>query len=225
VTGAVPPNIPSSTRSSSAAAVFFPSTTPNPANINPPILPNNLNAGDSILSLPVGSQNTSLLGQNEKGSAIFRNMMPNNGYLPNDAVMNQNNPAINAYNGLAMNNTNPMLNHGMNPVPPNMGNSALNLNGVANTMSQSNVMQQHQNQQQPAYFVQQAVYVDQNGQPIYYRPGLNLPFIFYFFHFNNKNSSQCWSISPRICVFHCSRRYPHDVGGRGPNARELYPLR
>lgn len=178
VTGNVPANMPSSTRSTSAAAVFFPSTTPNPANINPPILPNTLNNGDSILSLPVGNQNSSLLSQKEKGSTIFRNMMPNNNntYTGTDhtAIMTtQANPTIASYNGLAMNNSNTMLNHGINTLAPNMGTSTLNLNGVANNMNQSNVMQQHQNQQQPAYFVQQAVYVDQNGQPIYYRPAPN----------------------------------------------------
>jgi hypothetical protein len=43
---------------------------------------------------------------------------------------------------------------------------------MSNAAGLNQGMQQHQSQQhQPAYFVQQAVYLDQNGQPIYYRTG------------------------------------------------------
>ena len=40
-------------------------------------------------------------------------------------------------------------------------------------------------QQQPAYYVQQPVYLDQNGQPVYYRVGesLRVQLILYFFTF------------------------------------------
>lgn len=103
-------------------------------------------------------------------------MIPSNGYLPPTGVadhtlINSVNPTIASYNGIAMGNNTPILNHGINPLAPSITNSALNLNGVAGQMNQSGVMQQQQSQQQPAYFVQQAVYVDQNGQPIYYRTG------------------------------------------------------
>lgn len=103
----------------------------------------------------------------------------------------------NNYNTLLGNNPSAILNNGLNPLAPAvaMGGGMLNIPMNAGNMNAGNLhaphgqsilqqgnvpqlnQQQHPQQQQqqqapqPAYFVQQAVYLDQNGQPIFYRPG------------------------------------------------------
>jgi len=95
-----------------------------------------------------------------------------------------------SYNTLLGNNPSAILNNGLNPLAPSvgMGNMlGMPMNNNNNTLQGQSILQQvpnqgqqgqgqaghqqHQQNPQPAYYVQQAVYLDQNGQPIFYRPG------------------------------------------------------
>ena len=88
---------------------------------------------------------------------------------------------ITQYSSLLGNNPSSILNNGLNPLAPAVSTmttpNSLSLtgvmsNGAALNQNNVNVMQhQGQAQHQPAFYVQQAVYLDQNGQPIYYRAG------------------------------------------------------
>jgi hypothetical protein len=84
----------------------------------------------------------------------------------------------NNFNALLGNSPSAILNNGLNPLAPAvgaMGNSMLNIsqgNGAQMHGQQAQQGQQGGMQQQPAYFVQQAVYLDHNGQPMFYRPGM-----------------------------------------------------
>lgn len=83
------------------------------------------------------------------------------------------------YNTLLGNNPSAILNNGLNPLAPavamsGMLNVPMNAQHGGQQQQQGGMPQPNQQQQpapQPAYFVQQAVYLDQNGQPIFYRPG------------------------------------------------------
>lgn len=110
-------------------------------------------------------------------------------FQPKGNTAHQNN-----YNTLLGNNPSAILNNGLNPlapavamggmlgIPMNPSNvhaqhvphgaqSILQPGGVPQLSQQHPQQQQQQQAPQPAYFVQQAVYLDQNGQPIFYRPG------------------------------------------------------
>ena len=153
-------------------------------------------SGLQILSTSGGGAATP--GAADKSSNLFRNIMPNSaGYLPSPTSehshsggASNNGGAMHAggnvgahsmtqYSSLLGNNPSSILNNGLNPLAPAVSSmsspNSISLSGVMGNgtpLSQTNVMQhQGQAQHQPAFYVQQAVYLDQNGQPLYYRAG------------------------------------------------------
>lgn len=139
---------------------------------NSTLFRNMMPSNPSYLQGPQSSEHS--LPHNSSTSGNLHNATPNSGM--NSAA----HAGMQPYSSLLGNNPSSILNNGLNPLAPavnNMSpNNSLSLNGVmppGNTLSQANVIQhQGQSPHQPAYFVQQAVYVDANGQPIYYRTGI-----------------------------------------------------
>ena len=154
----------------------------------------NLNTSASGLQILSTSGGAATPGAADKSSNLFRNIMPNGaGYLPSPSsehshsggasnaggAMHAGGNGMTQYSSLLGNNPSSILNNGLNPLAPAVSSmsspNSISLSGVMGNgtpLSQTNVMQhQGQAQHQPAYFVQQAVYLDQNGQPIYYRAG------------------------------------------------------
>mmetsp|Transcript_30452 Transcript_30452/g.43652 ORF Transcript_30452/g.43652 Transcript_30452/m.43652 type:complete len:1107 (-) Transcript_30452:656-3976(-) len=199
-------------RTAPVAAGYFPTAaTSSPMSMLSSI--SGPSGGENLLSLPLNSSISPAGGLQilsssgvaatggDKGSNLFRNIIPTNGgYLPSDhthshpnnTTNNTSNPSgmhgvasagvaaaahngMQPYSSLLGNNPSSILNNGLNPLAPSVNNmtspTAISLTGVMGNGSGLNQgMQQHQGQQhQPAYYVQQAVYLDQNGQHIFYR--------------------------------------------------------
>lgn len=112
----------------------------------------------------VSKQPTELLG-----SSVLN---LNKTFVPKSNTQTTNNN----FNALLGNNPSAILNNGLNPLAPSVAMNGMlsmnSINAVPNMQQGNNALQQQQQHSQPAYYVQQAVYLDQNGQPIYYRPGL-----------------------------------------------------
>ena len=157
----------------------------------------NLNTTASGLQILSAGGGAATPGTADKSSNLFRNIIPNGaGYLPSPtsehshgggatnsgAAMHAGGAAgMTQYSSLLGNNPSSILNNGLNPLAPAVSSMSsppsISLTGVMGNgtpLSQNSVMQhQGQAQHQPAFYVQQAVYLDQNGQPIYYRAGLS----------------------------------------------------
>lgn len=155
----------------------------------------NLNTTASGLQILSTGGGAATPGTADKSSNLFRNIIPNGaGYLPSPtsehshgggatnsgAAMHAGGAAgMTQYSSLLGNNPSSILNNGLNPLAPAVSSMSsppsISLTGVMGNgtpLSQNSVMQhQGQAQHQPAFYVQQAVYLDQNGQPIYYRAG------------------------------------------------------
>jgi hypothetical protein len=113
------------------------------------------------LSLATTGGNGMILGGGnnaEKGSRMFPNAHNNSSVYDHST-----------YNTLLGNSPSAILNNGLNPLAAAVSAPSLGSNPLAGGGG-LNAPQGQQQGNQPAYYVQQAVYLDQNGQPVYYRP-------------------------------------------------------
>ena len=141
----------------STSSSFFGSSNPNNVPAHPQVHPSvgGSNALSAKQSSAEGLLNGSVLSVSLNNS--FSNNLPKSNVPPFNSLLGSNSSPI----------LTPLI---MNASIPG---AMLNINGMQQSI-QGSGMQQQQPQQptaQPAYYVQQAVYLDQNGQPMYYRPG------------------------------------------------------